>query len=117
MNFKIRPIFNIYVLLEERWISADLRRLRGKTVRCLFLWEKGACFVVFFSCAVRLFRRRILSSLQSIFGNCGGLVRVSAPCAALAFIVGTSHHNGAKTLLTRVGAAAAQFVVAAPSGA
>jgi len=48
--------------------------------------------------------------------NCGGLVRVSAPCAALAFIVGTSHHNGAKTLLARVGATAAQFVVAAPSG-
>ena len=52
-----------------------------------------------------------------IFGNCGGLVRVSAPCAALAFIVGTSHHDGAKTLLARVGASAAKLVVAAPSGA
>ena len=44
-------------------------------------------------------------------------MRVSAPYAALAFIVGTSHHDGAKTLLARVGATAAQFVVAAPSDA
>ena len=42
-------------------------------------------------------------------------MRVSAPCAALAFIVGTSHHDGAKTLLARVGATAAKFVVTAPS--
>ena len=39
-----------------------------------------------------------------------------APCAAFAFVVGTSHHDGAKTLLARVGAAAAKFVVTAPSG-
>ena len=32
------------------------------------------------------------------------------------FVVGTSHHNGAKALLASVGAAAAQFVIAAPSG-
>ena len=40
-----------------------------------------------------------------------------APFFSLAFIVGTSHHNGAKTLLARVGAAAAKFVVTAPPGA
>ena len=34
--------------------------MRGKTGRCLFLYKKGACFAVFFSCAARLFRRRIL---------------------------------------------------------
>ena len=51
------------------------------------------------------------------FGNCGDLVRFLAPYFSLAFIVGTSHHNGAKTLLTGVGAAAAKLVVAAPSGA
>ena len=39
-----------------------------------------------------------------------------APFFSLAFVVGTSHHNGAKTLLARVGAAAAKFVVTAPSG-
>jgi len=39
-----------------------------------------------------------------------------APFCSLAFIVGTSHHNGAKTLLARMGAAAAKFVVTAPSG-
>ena len=49
--------------------------------------------------------------------NCGNLVRFLAPFFSLAFIVGTSYHNGAKTLLARVGAAAAQFVVAAPSSA
>ena len=91
--------------------------MRGKTGRCLFLYKKGAFFAVFFSYAARLFRRRILSSSQSIFGNCGVLVRVSAPYAALAFIVGTSHHDGAKTLLARVGATAAKFVIAAPPGA
>jgi hypothetical protein len=103
--------------LERWWIAADLRRLRGKTEGCLFLQEKGACFAVFFSRTARLFRRRILSPPQPIVGNYGVLVRVSAPCAALAFIVGTSHHNGAKTLLARVGATAAEFVVVAPSGA
>jgi hypothetical protein len=91
--------------------------MRGKTGRCLFLYKKGAYFAVFFSHTAGLFRRRILSSPQAIFGNCGVLVHVSAPCAALAFIVGTSHHDGAKTLLARVGATAAQFVVAAPSDA
>ena len=48
--------------------------------------------------------------------NCGNLVRFLAPFFSLAFIVGTSHHDDAKTLLARVGAAAAKFVVAAPSG-
>lgn len=48
---------------------------------------------------------------------CRKRVRILAPCAALAFIVGTSHHDSAKALLARVGAAAAQFVVVAPSGA
>ena len=43
-------------------------------------------------------------------------MRFLAPFFSLAFIVGTSHHDGAKTLLTRVGAAAAKLVVAAPSG-
>lgn len=56
-------------------------------------------------------------SPQSIVGNCGGLVRFSAPFFSLAFIVGTSHHDGAKTLLARVGATAAEFIVAAPSDA
>ena len=40
-----------------------------------------------------------------------------APFFSLAFVVGTSHHDGAKALLARVGAAAAKLVVAAPSGA
>ena len=98
-------------------LLADLRRLRGETRGVLFLLRKGACFAIFFSCAARLFRRRILSSPQPIVGNCGVLVRISAPCAAFAFVVGTSHHDGTETLLARVGAAAAKFVVAAPSGA
>ena len=101
---------------ERSWMAADLRRMRGKTGRCLFLYKKGACFAVFFSCAARLFRRRILSSPQPIFGNCGGLVRFLAPFFSLAFVVGTSHHNGAKTLLARAGASTAKFVVTAPSG-
>ena len=44
------------------------------------------------------------------------MVRVSAPCAALAFIVGTSHHDDTEALLARVGATAAKFVVTAQSG-
>ena len=94
-----------------------LRRLRGKTRLVLFLQEKGACFCFSFSCTARLFRRRILSSPQPIIENCGSLVRFLAPFFSLTFVVGTSHHNGAKTLLARVGAAAAKFVVTAPSGA
>jgi hypothetical protein len=50
------------------------------------------------------------------FENCGDLVRFLAPFFSLAFVVGTSHHDGAKTLLARVGATAAKFVVTAPSG-
>ena len=92
-------------------------QLRGKTRRVFFLYEKGAYFCFSFPCTARLFRRRILSSPQPIIENCGSLVRFLAPCAALAFIAGTSHYDRAKTLLAGVGAAAAQFVVAAPSGA
>ena len=39
-----------------------------------------------------------------------------APFFSLAFVVGTSHHDDAKTLLARVGATSAKLVVAAPSG-
>ena len=42
---------------------------------------------------------------------------ISAPCAALAIVVRTSHYDRVKTLLTGAGAATAQLVVAAPSGA
>ena len=66
---------------------------------------------------MRLFRRRILSLLQLIIENCSDLGAVLAPCASLAFIVGASHYDGTETLLAGVGAAATQFVVAAPSGA
>jgi hypothetical protein len=45
------------------------------------------------------------------------LVRFLAPFFSLAFIEGTSHHDGAKALLAITGAVAAKFVVAAPSGA
>ena len=82
-----------------------------------FCRKKVRIFVCSFSSMARLFRRRILSSPQSIFGICGDLVRFLAPCASLAFIVVASHYDGAEALLAGVDAAAAQFVVAAPSGA
>jgi len=64
----------------------------------------------------RLFRRRILSSPQSINENCSDLDAFSAPCASLTFIAGASHYDRAEALLAGMGASAAQFVVATPSG-
>ena len=49
-------------------------------------------------------------------GICGYIGAISAPCFSLAAVAGTIHYNDTEALLTIAGTAAAQIVVAAPSG-